>query len=106
MEPKVVGQSGTERPASLLVTRAPAIIRRKVAQAVKTAKRWCARLYGAARDFRDYSLVRCVTRAQQRGRDAPGKMPALHVSGPDLAAHSQVNSLSDYMLAAAAPPAL
>ena len=38
-EPKEVGQSGTERPASLLVTSAPATIRRNVAQARITAKR-------------------------------------------------------------------
>jgi hypothetical protein len=38
MWPKLVGQSGTERPASLLVTRAPAMMRIKVANAVKTAK--------------------------------------------------------------------
>src|SRR5208282_3903511 len=43
-DPKEVGQSGMERPASLLVTSAPAMIRTNVAQAVKTAKRWCARL--------------------------------------------------------------
>jgi hypothetical protein len=50
-DPKEVGQSGMERPASLLVTRAPAMMRTKVAQAVKTAKRWCARLYGVAGEF-------------------------------------------------------
>jgi hypothetical protein len=38
MEPKEVGQSGTDKPASLLVTSAPATIRMKVAQATKTAK--------------------------------------------------------------------
>jgi len=43
-DPKEVGQSGMERPASLLVTRAPAMIKTNVALAVKTAKRWCARL--------------------------------------------------------------
>jgi len=42
--PKEVGQSGTERPASLLVTRAPASSRKKVAAAVQTAKAWCAGL--------------------------------------------------------------
>ena len=51
-DPKEVGQSGMESPASLLVTRAPAMMRTKVAHAVKTAKRWCARLQGVARDFR------------------------------------------------------
>jgi hypothetical protein len=44
-----------ESPASLLVTRAPAMMSTKVAQATKTAKRWCARLYGVARDFRSDS---------------------------------------------------
>ena len=39
-EPKEVGQSGMESPASLLVTSAPAMIRTKVAHAVKTANRW------------------------------------------------------------------
>jgi hypothetical protein len=38
MWPKLVGQSGTERPASLLVTSAPAMMRIKVANAAKTAK--------------------------------------------------------------------
>jgi hypothetical protein len=54
-DPKEVGQSGIESPASLLVTSAPAMIRIKVAHAVKTAKVWCARLYGVAIDFRYYS---------------------------------------------------
>src|SRR5580700_9190373 len=54
-DPKEVGQSGMERPASLLVTSAPAMMRTKVAHAVKTAKRWCARLYGVARNFRSAS---------------------------------------------------
>src|SRR5271166_4424994 len=40
-EPKEVGQSATESPASLLVTSAPETIRKNVAQARKTAKRWC-----------------------------------------------------------------
>jgi hypothetical protein len=35
--PKEVGQSGTERPASLLVTNAPAMIKRKVQIATKIA---------------------------------------------------------------------
>jgi hypothetical protein len=35
--PNEVGQSGTERPASLLVTSAPAMINRNVAQATKMA---------------------------------------------------------------------
>jgi hypothetical protein len=47
-----VGQSGTERPASLLVTRAPAMMRRKVAPTTPTAKLWRARLYGVEMDFR------------------------------------------------------
>jgi len=50
-DPKEVGQSGMESPASLLVTRAPAMIRTNVAHAVNTAKPWCARLYGVARGF-------------------------------------------------------
>src|SRR5580704_7603071 len=50
-DPKDVGQSGMESPASLLVTSAPAMMSTKVAQATKTAKRWCARLYRVARDF-------------------------------------------------------
>ena len=37
-DPNEVGQSGTESPASLLVTSAPAMIRRKVQQASTTAK--------------------------------------------------------------------
>jgi hypothetical protein len=36
--PKDVGQSGTDSPASLLVTRAPAVMTTRVAQAVNTAK--------------------------------------------------------------------
>jgi hypothetical protein len=51
-DPNEVGQSGTARPASLLVTRAPAIIRTKVVQATKVANRWWDRLYGVVRDFR------------------------------------------------------
>src|SRR5580692_4387405 len=51
-DPKDVGQSGMESPASLLVTSAPAMMSTKVAHATKTAKRWCARLYGVATDFR------------------------------------------------------
>jgi hypothetical protein len=35
--PKEVGQSGTERPASLLVTSAPAMIKKKVQTATKIA---------------------------------------------------------------------
>ena len=50
-DPKDVGQSGMESPASLLVTSAPATIKIKVAHAVNSAKLWCARLYGVARDF-------------------------------------------------------
>jgi hypothetical protein len=38
-EPNEVGQSGTDRPASLLVTRAPAMIKRKVQKARMTANR-------------------------------------------------------------------
>ena len=37
--PKDVGQSGTESPASLPVTNAPAIIKRKVQKATKAAYR-------------------------------------------------------------------
>jgi hypothetical protein len=36
--PKERGQSGTARPASLLVTKPPAISRKKVAPAVRRAK--------------------------------------------------------------------
>ena len=43
-EPNEVGQSGTERPASLLVTSAPAMIRRNIQPARITANRWCPRL--------------------------------------------------------------
>jgi hypothetical protein len=43
-EPKEVGQSGTASPASLLVTRAPATISRKVVKATKVANRWYGRL--------------------------------------------------------------
>jgi hypothetical protein len=38
-DPKEVGQSGTARPASLLVTSAPATIRKNVAHARITANR-------------------------------------------------------------------
>ena len=38
--PYVVGQSGTESPEDVLVTSPPAKIRRKVEQAVTSAKRW------------------------------------------------------------------
>ena len=38
-EPNEVGQSGTDSPASLLVTSAPAMMRRKVQQARMTASR-------------------------------------------------------------------
>ncbi len=51
-----MGQSGTDSPASLLVTRAPAMISRKTQHARKTAKRWWARLYGVARPFRNVLL--------------------------------------------------
>ena len=43
IDPKLVGQSGTESPASLLVTKAPARIKVKIAPAMKTAKIWRAR---------------------------------------------------------------
>jgi len=36
--PNEVGQSGTDKPASLLVTKAPAVMTTKVVQAVNTAK--------------------------------------------------------------------
>src|SRR5207245_9757047 len=55
-EPKEVGQSGTERPASLLVTKAPAMMSMNVAAAVNRAKRCSARLYGVETDFRRGSL--------------------------------------------------
>jgi len=42
MEPNEVGQSGTERPASLLVTSAPAMMRKNVQQVSTTANLWCA----------------------------------------------------------------
>jgi hypothetical protein len=45
MEPWVVGQSGTDNPALLLVTKPPAISRRKARQATKTVNQWCAGLY-------------------------------------------------------------
>jgi hypothetical protein len=48
----VVGQSGTDKPASLLVTSAPATMRTSVAQAVKTAKRCSPRWYGISMPFR------------------------------------------------------
>jgi hypothetical protein len=72
-DPNEVGQSGMESPASLLVTSAPAMIRTNVAHAVKTAKRWCARLYDVARDFSGYSLrrltgCRASLRLNSRGR--------------------------------------
>jgi len=38
-DPKEVGQSGTERPASLLVTSAPAMRTKNVNPATKIAKR-------------------------------------------------------------------
>ena len=38
--PKVVGQSGTARPAPLLVTRPPIKSKGNVAQARMTASRW------------------------------------------------------------------
>src|SRR5208337_2985976 len=44
--PKEVGQSGTDRPASLPVTSAPAIIRRKVQTVTKIAYRCNHGLYG------------------------------------------------------------
>ena len=50
-DPKLVGQSGTERPASLLVTSAPATIRIKVALAVKIANQCRPRLYGCSMPF-------------------------------------------------------
>src|SRR5271166_1128170 len=52
MEPNVVGQSGTDKPASLLVTRAPATIRTRVTQAVKMAKRCSPGWYGISMPFR------------------------------------------------------
>src|SRR5712692_1467781 len=51
-DPNEVGQSGTESPASLLVTRAPAMMRRNVQVARTTASLWCPRLYGMAIAFR------------------------------------------------------
>ena len=44
IEPNEVGQSGTERPASLLVTSAPTTMSKNVAPAVKIANLWWARL--------------------------------------------------------------
>src|SRR3982074_1856213 len=54
-EPKDVGQSGTDNPASLLVTSAPAMRRRKVQLARVTANLWCPWLYGLAMNFRTCS---------------------------------------------------
>src|ERR1700722_6478078 len=51
-DPKEVGQSGIERPASLLVTSAPAIMSKNVTQATNVAKMWCPRLYVASMRFR------------------------------------------------------
>src|ERR1051326_1237743 len=55
-EPNEVGQSGTERPASLLVTKAPAMISKKVQQARRTANRWRPGLYLVAMAFRAMPL--------------------------------------------------
>src|SRR6266853_5240919 len=54
-EPKDVGQSGTDNPASLLVTSAPAMRSRKVQLARVTANLWCPWLYGLAMNFRTCS---------------------------------------------------
>src|ERR1700684_2354518 len=91
-DPKDVGQSGMESPASLLVTSAPAMIKIKVAHAVNTAKLWCARLYGVARGFRFASklgsagILSAVPRAsrprcrQEGGATArTGETPVLHL---------------------------
>src|SRR5580658_9342610 len=56
-DPNEVGQSGTDRPASLLVTKAPAMIRRKVHEARITARRWWPRLYGAKIPFGGVPMV-------------------------------------------------
>src|ERR1700694_2604524 len=50
-EPQDVGQSGTDNPASLLVTSAPAMRSRKVQLARVTANLWCPWLYGLAMNF-------------------------------------------------------
>jgi len=68
----VVGQSGTDKPASLLVTSAPATIRTRVALAVKTAKRWSPRWYGISMPFRIGPQGKC---AMQR---AHGEFPETH----------------------------
>src|SRR5579883_908804 len=57
MDPNVVGQSGTDNPASLLVTSAPATINSNVTHAVNTAKRCSPRWYGVAIAFRTNSLA-------------------------------------------------
>src|SRR5712691_10521911 len=68
-DPKLVGQSGTERPASLLVTSAPATINSNVTQEVKMAKRCSPRWYGIAIDFRSVPTTTPVDAALQ---DASG----------------------------------
>src|ERR1019366_7873023 len=68
-EPKLVGQSGTDNPASLLVTSAPATMRTRVAQAVKTAKRCSPRWYGISRPFR------IAPREVERYQHRPGRFP-------------------------------
>src|SRR5436305_4653975 len=55
--PYEVGQSGTDRPASSLVTSAPAIMTRKVTAAMKSAMRWCHELYGVAMDSKESSFA-------------------------------------------------
>jgi len=59
-EPKEVGQSGTDNPASLLVTKAPAMMSRNVQPARKQANLWRARLYGVTIPFRSYSIPKKV----------------------------------------------
>src|SRR4051812_34107632 len=55
--PYVVGQSGTERPESVLVTRLPARTRRTVHPATNFANRWSTVLRPALRAYRPCCLV-------------------------------------------------
>jgi hypothetical protein len=80
----VVGQSGTDKPASLLVTSAPATIRTRVAQAVKTAKRCSPRWYGISMPFR---IAPYEKRAMQR---RPVRFPKRISLADELAAVGMV----------------
>src|SRR5262252_2628791 len=85
-QPYVVGQSGTDKPESVLVTRLPARTRRTVQPATNFAKRWS--ITGTARpdgrdglDRRDgktrcLSLPACPARpAYPANYDAPSPWP-------------------------------